>query len=141
MKDKKSNINFNKCYYVGKHLAFMILCLYLVHAYVLTDWIRLLLVVFLDWFVLEYAIIDSLESDNGFVIRKSQLDGPFILYTTIGLIVLCIIFNYAWWNILVLVIFNALCFNQMDANDEKKIQEANEEMRSYLQKHKKNKNK
>lgn len=136
MKAQKENLTFNVCYYIGKHLAFMILCLYLTHAYVTNALFQLAIVLFLDWFVQKYAIIDSLESDNGFVIKKSELDAPFVLFTSIGLIILSIIFKYEWWIILVLTIFNIICFCKMDANNENRIAKANEAMKEYLKNHK-----
>lgn len=136
MKKQKNNIAFNICYYIGKQLAFMILALYLVKAYIPNDFIELILIVLLDWFILKFAIIDSLENDNGFIIRKSELDPYFIPFTTLGLIILSFIFHYSWWIIVALSLFNALAFNAMDANQEKKISQANKAMRAYLSKHK-----
>ena len=130
---------FNIIYYVGKYIFTMLLICYGMNFLYSNSYVAPILMIFINYFVLKVLIIGTLESTEDFKIKKRDLEGSFVVCTSIALFLIGLSLDYNIFLLVLLIIIHIVTFIKMDANDERRIMEANKAIDEYFLNHPKKK--
>lgn len=130
---------FNIVYYVGKYIFTMFLICNLLQFLYSNSYGAPILMIFINYFVLKVLIVGALETAEDFKIKKMDLDLPFVIYTSIALFIIGLFLKYNIFFLILLIIVHIITFLNMDANNERRIMEANKSIDEYFLTHPKKK--
>lgn len=130
----KGEKTYNIIYYSGKYIFTMLLLMFPINMFVKHNFLVPLLLIFVDYFVLKKCIIEALEDTDDFKIKKKDMEVPFMGFTALFLIICGFIFSYNIIGSLILAFIHMVIFKEMDANNERRIEEANKAIDEYFMK-------
>ena len=135
----KGSKAFNIVYYIGKYIFTMFLICNLLYFIYNNAYGVPLLMIFINYFVLKVLIVGTLETTEYFKMKKTDLDLPFVIYTSIALFLIGMSLYYNIFLLIFLIVVHIITFMKMDANNEKRIREANKAIDEYFLTHPKKK--
>ena len=135
----KGSKAYNIVYYIGKYIFTMFLVFNLLQFVYIDDLLGTILMIFINYFVLKVLIIGTLESNDDFKIKKTDLDLPFVIYTSIALLIMGLFLRHNIFFLILLIVVHVITFLIMDANNEKRIIKANKAIDEYFLTHPKKK--
>lgn len=130
---------FNIVYYVGKYIFTMFLICNLLQFLYSNSYGAPILMIFINYFVLKVLIVGTLETTEDFKMKKMDLDLPFVIYTSIALFLIGMSLCYNIFLLILLIVVHIITFMKMDANNERRIMEANKAIDEYFLTHPKKK--
>lgn len=131
----KGSNNYNILYYTGKYIFVMLLICALLSFLIGNNILISICLIPVDYLVLKICIIGTLEGTNDFKIKKADMEIPFIIATSIAIVIIGLIFHYNIFILIILFFVHAIMFKVMDANNEKRIEEANKAIDEYFLNH------
>lgn len=133
MNSKTTNI----IYFIGKYLFLLVMLYFIINFMKLDEIYNILITLVCNYFILKDGVVRQLENKDDYYVCKRCLDIPFIIITSIFLVVYLYFLKINYYIWIVIVIIHILTFKTLKVMHEELNEITTREIKEYFKRKKK----